>query len=138
VEEWNNFLLDCLLGKSSQSMMDAILSKMNQDKSIGIVFPDEPHAQGWDKNLPISKLLAKKLSIKTLPEYFIFPVGSMFFIRSKVLSSLRKLKLKYNDFPREPIENDGTILHAIERILPFATEQAGFKVATSIAKGSTR
>jgi glycosyltransferase involved in cell wall biosynthesis len=138
VEEWNNFLLDCLLGKSSQSMMDAILSKMNQDKSIGIVFPDEPHAQGWDKNLPISKLLAKKLSIKTLPEYFIFPVGSMFFIRSKVLSSLRKLKLKYKDFPREPIENDGTILHAIERILPFATEQAGFKVATSIAKGSTR
>jgi lipopolysaccharide biosynthesis protein len=62
----------------------------------------------------------------------------MFFIRSKVLSSLRKLKLKYKDFPREPIENDGTILHAIERILPFATEQAGFKVATSIAKGSTR
>jgi glycosyltransferase involved in cell wall biosynthesis len=137
-EEWSNFILDCLLGNSSQNMMDAILSKMNHDKSIGIVFPDEPHAQGWDKNLSIAKVLAKKLSIKALPEYFIFPVGSMFFIRSKALSSLGKLKVKYKDFPSEPLDNDGTILHALERILPFAVEHAGFKVATSFAKGSFR
>jgi hypothetical protein len=31
-------------------MADAILSQLNTDSNIGIVFPDDPNAIGWDKN----------------------------------------------------------------------------------------
>ena len=33
----------------------------------------------------------------------------------------------YEDFPDEPMPVDGTISHAIERILPFVAQDAGFK-----------
>lgn len=37
---------------------------------------------------------------------------------------------KYTDFPEEPMPDDGTISHALERILGFATVDAGYKVKT--------
>ena len=33
---------------------------------------------------------------------------------------------KYEDFPEEPIADDGTFLHALERIRPFAVQHDGF------------
>ena len=111
---------------------------MIRDKNIGIVFPDDPYAIGWTKNRKISELLAKKLSINNLPEYFIFPVGGMFIVRSDALASIKDLEMNYDYFPSEPVPIDGTILHAIERILPFIVQKAGYKVSTCIVDGSTR
>ena len=33
---------------------------------------------------------------------------------------------EYKDFPAEPNGIDGTLLHAVERIYPFASQQAGY------------
>ena len=35
-------------------------------------------------------------------------------------------KWTYDDFPDEPVADDGTLLHAIERIYPFAAQSAGY------------
>ena len=57
----------------------------------------------------------------------IFPVGMMFWARREVLQPLFDLNLSWYDYPKEPIETDGTILHVIERVLPIISAARGFE-----------
>jgi len=108
-----------------------LLSLFISDPKLGLVFAEDRHAAGWNKNYETAKKLAARASPKiTVPEYPYFPLGTMFWARPAALSSLRSLKLRHEDFPTEPLSNDGTILHAIERILPAACEAAGLDWCT--------
>ena len=54
----------------------------------------------------------------------------MFWFRRTALESMFHNKLKYEDFPKEPTGvNDGTIMHAIERLYPFVAQQNGYYTA---------
>jgi lipopolysaccharide biosynthesis protein len=70
-----------------------------------------------------------------LPEHFNFPVGTMFWARTAALSPLFELNLNWNEYPVEPIDHDGTILHAIERLIPFVVKHRGFNIAVSNVPG---
>ena len=61
-----------------------------------------------------------------LPPFFEFPVGTMFWARSEALVPLLELNLDWSDYPEEPLPKDGTMLHALERLLPFAAAREGF------------
>ena len=54
------------------------------------------------------------------------PLGTCFWFRSAALMPLLRKKWKYEDFPPEPNNVDGSILHAIERIYHFSCVEAGF------------
>lgn len=137
IDRWRNFLLENLLG-GTYKMADIIINRMTMDESIGLVFPDNPGVVGWDKNLPIAKQLAEKLHINPLPKYFNFPVGTMFWARVEAIRPLFKLNLTYEDYPEEPLPCDGTILHAIERLLPFIAMKEGYRNVLTNVKGITR
>jgi lipopolysaccharide biosynthesis protein len=73
-----------------------------------------------------------------LPPFFEFPVGSMFWARPCALSPLLDLKLDWDDYPEEPIPDDGTILHALERLIPFSAGKVGLTWSTVHIPGVTR
>jgi lipopolysaccharide biosynthesis protein len=73
-----------------------------------------------------------------LPHAFDFPNGTMFWARPAALEPLFALNLAADDYPAEPLPKDGTLLHALERLLPFAAEKAGYTVATTLVPGSVR
>jgi hypothetical protein len=130
-EEWREFLWQNLLGRS-YPMMDIILDCFAADEALGIVFPDDPHLPDWDSNLGIATQLAARIGIKRpLPPFFSFPVGTMFWARPQALKPLFELNLDWLDYPEEPLPNDGTILHAIERLLPFVIQHAGYRYAAT-------
>ena len=83
---------------------------------------------GWADNYPLAKHVLEKytkLSILDFPTVE-FPEGAMFWARTECLQDLLALPLSYSDFPREPIPEDGTLAHALERlILVFASQQDG-------------
>jgi len=137
-ETWFQFLLENLLG-GRYKMADTILQKMSADPSIGLVFPDDPFVVGWSKNREPAGRLAARLG---LPEpqqtYFNFPVGTMFWARSSAIRALTALNLDWNDYPEEPLPPDGTILHAIERMLPFIAEASFFRSVLTNVSGVTR
>lgn len=119
-EEWSNFLLANLLGRKEYPMIDEIVEAMSNDEFLGLVFPDDPNPIGWDKNLKIAQNLAAELNLPgLLPGSFNFPVGTMFWIKSASLKPLVDYGLVWGDYPVEPLPIDGTILHAIERLMPF-------------------
>ncbi len=126
---WREFLLINLLGDSGNAMLDRIASFLLRNSDIGMVFPDDPGCLGWTANRAEAERLASKLDIKSLPEAINFPVGTMFWARQGALQPLYELGLKWSDYPNEPLGYDGTMLHAIERLLPQICIQQGFRYA---------
>ena len=50
----------------------------------------------------------------------------MFWARKGALTDIYEQNIKWSDYPKEPIKNDGTLLHAIERILPMVAAKNGY------------
>jgi lipopolysaccharide biosynthesis protein len=137
-ERWREFLWQNLIG-DLHPMMDLILARFAGDERLGIVFPDDPYLHDWDGNRSTAEELAARMGMTNpLPPYFDFPVGTMFWARTAALKPLFDLKLGWDDYPREPAANDGTILNAIERLLPFAAGHAGYRFAATHVAGVTR
>jgi lipopolysaccharide biosynthesis protein len=136
-ERWREFLWQNLLG-GYYPMMDTILNQFAKDQNVGLVFADDPHLSDWDFNKRIAEDLAQKLGIELpLPPFLDFPIGTMFWARSRALEPLLALGLNWNDYPAEPAPVDGTILHALERLLPTVARHAGYRYATTHIPGVT-
>ena len=119
-------------------MMDKIINILYQEKDTGLVFPDDPHCAGWDKNLHVARVLARRMQINNLPEQFCFPIGTMFWVKNGALEDLYNLKLSWSDYPEEPIEYDGTMLHSIERLIPIVAQNKGFSYRLTHVQGVYR
>lgn len=136
-ELWRLFLLENLLGSESRSMADSILASMKTDSTIGLVFPDDPHVLNWGANRAFAEPLAARMMLEKLPNHSIFPMGTMFWARTYALIPLINLKLDWDDHPEEPLPFDGTLLHAIERLLPLTLSLSKLRSATTNVIGLT-
>jgi hypothetical protein len=137
-ERWREFLWQNLVG-DQHPMMDIVIERLAADDKLGIVFPEDPYLYHWDANRPIAEGLAARMGIsEPLPAFFDFPIGTMFWARTAALKPLFNLKLGWEDYPQEPVAHDGTILNAIERLLPFVARQTGYRFATTQVPGVTR
>ena len=135
---WREFLLTNLLGTEEAPMADAILSAMHNNPELGLVFPDDPGCIGWTANRSHADALATRLQLGPLPEAINFPVGTMFWARQGALSGLYDLGLSWEDYPDEPLGYDGTMLHAIERLLPQICLDSGMSYAVTHVPGFSR
>lgn len=135
---WRRFLWSNLIGNAN-AMMDEIGRQFEAEAALGLVFPDDPNVIGWDSNKAIAQRFAHEMGLsQALPDAFNFPVGTMFWCRGAALRPLFELGLDWEDFPPEPLPNDGTILHAMERLLPFVARHQGYKIAVTHVRGVTR
>ena len=139
VKRWNAFLSGNLIGRHGQ-MMDAILDRMTADPGIGIVYPDDPMIWGWFENYTMGKTLLEKLGLAIPNEntFFNYPAGSMFWARTAALKPLFDLGLRWEDYPEEPISQDATILHAIERLFGILPGLCGFRTVVTQVEGVSR
>lgn len=83
----------------------------------------------WGTNYSRTKELAEKLGIRVPMSEDHIPaigLGDVFWYRTKAMEPMFRKKWTYEDFPEEPVGMDGTILHAIERLYPFAVQEAGY------------
>jgi glycosyltransferase involved in cell wall biosynthesis len=139
VEAWKTFLLENLIGGDlSGAMLDAILHAMALDPAIGIVFPDDPNVMSWTNNREHAEEVAARMDCGKLPEHFNFPIGSMFWIRSSILSKFVELQLAWSDYPDEPLPADGTVVHAIERLFGALPAMMATSCAVTNVRGVTR
>jgi glycosyltransferase involved in cell wall biosynthesis len=137
-ERWRRFLLGNLLSGAG-GMMDRIVGRMAQDPSIGLVFPDDPYLVNWTANRAGAQSLGRRLGIAgDLPRHFVFPVGTMFWARVDAIRPLLALGLDWPDYPVEPLPYDGSMLHALERLLPFVAERQGFRCVLTSVSGVSR
>ena len=123
---WREFLWQHLIGDAVPAM-DAAFAAFEQDDDLGLIYPADPHLSDWDGNREHAERLIARMGLDTaLPAFFNFPIGTMFWARPRALQPLLDLKLDWSDYPGEPLPYDGTMLHALERLIGLVPLGRGF------------
>ncbi|MDQ0346409.1 rhamnan synthesis F family protein [Ancylobacter vacuolatus] len=139
VSAWSDFLLENLLGgPQGGRMMDLVLGHFAQDPKVGLIYPDDPHIFGWTRNWRKAERLARAMGHAALPKAINFPIGTMFWMRTAALKPFVDLKLEGSDYPREPLSDDGTDLHALERLFGVIPLLEGWRAVVTNIRGVTR
>lgn len=126
---WRHYLLEHLIGSREIAKANLELLSMN---NVGIVYPEhlkqiKKHIN-WGYNFSAAQeILAKAEIVLDLNTVLEFPSGSMFWGRSRAITSILDLNLDFSDFPEEKAQIDGTLAHAIERSLLYFVEKSGHR-----------
>ncbi|MBR0681574.1 hypothetical protein GXW74_13845 [Roseomonas eburnea] len=128
-EEWRRDLLATLLG--SPGMVAGTVEAFARWPRLGIILPRTwPPLQsaidwGWD--FLRARALAARMNIDVSADQVLdFPAGSMFWSRGDALRPLLDLDLKVTDFEAEDGLPNGSLAHAIERLMLHVCEKAGY------------
>lgn len=138
IANWVNFLYSNLLSspESRFPILDSIIQKFRFDSKVGLIYPADPNIYTSDSCAVEMKVVLNRLNISyTIPRYIEFPAGTMFWARREVLDPFFNLDLNWNDYPSEPLSLDGTMLHAIERVIPIVAHVKGYKTMLTYTPG---
>lgn len=130
---WENTL-------KNQNYINQVLELFISNPTLGLVVPPEPYGDfhqhwygdTWFENFELTKRLANllELNVEISKDKPIFTLGTVFWARTKALMKLFDYPWQYDDFIAEPLPIDGTISHAIERILPYVAQDSGYNTGT--------
>lgn len=130
---WDNMLC-------SEDYIKNILNVFEKNSEIGLLVPPEPYGEynyvwygdTWYVDYDNTRQLAKKMCLNSdinLSKQVI-TISTVFWARTGVLKKIFDLNWKYEDFMEEPMPNEGTISHAVEKILGYVAQDAGYKTGT--------
>ena len=134
--EWRRYLLDQLLG--SPETVSAIFRRFDRDPHIGLYFPSPIPTMrdymNWEKNLDRCVELLNAMGMPfSLPPKPDFPVGQMFWARSKAIAPLfREGIVRQSEFEEENYQISNTLAHAIERIWKYVAQGARFTALSAV------
>lgn len=136
---WRGYLLDSLLGERDR--LSWILGMFQANPKLGIVYPESYASvplwgHTWLSNAEWGRQLATLLDFDIdVTSYLDFPAGSMFWARTQAIRPLFELALRTESFPAEEGQIDGTLQHAMERMLCLVPRRQGFFVGILPADG---
>lgn len=128
LDGWLAHILSCLL--PSPHGVSAILGLLSETERVGMVSPALHPALGptvqWGANRAIAEVVTWGRGWPALPENdrLAFAAGSMFWARSEALAPLQKLAIPVDAFT-ETSATDGTLAHAVERLIGVSCGVAG-------------
>ena len=135
-EYWRKYLYENLLG--NKSFIKQILSDFENHKKLGIIFPEPLYFINQDTYTytyldyyyvqKIFDILFPDMNVRA-GNFSIFPVGNMFWARAEAVYQIFNEKI-IELTPEEKGQNDGTILHAIERFWVYLVKLNGFYYKT--------
>ena len=129
-EAWRKTLFGSLAG--SPAIVASILEIFRSDADVGMVIsqhfePIRPFVR-WHHHFRSAARLARRMGFELTSRHAIdMASGSMFWARPAALRALLDLNLQLEDFPGERNQTNGTLAHAIERLLLFVCEASGYK-----------
>lgn len=128
-QDWRRVLIDTLVG--SPRIVASIFALFDADPTLGVLFPQhygEIHRRiSWGGNRNEADRLAQRVGIDLNAAAALdFVAGSMFWARPAALEPLLSLNLKIEDFPPEEGQLDATLAHALERMILYGAEHAGY------------
>lgn len=119
---WKRFLLAILLGDDTHQS-DAM--QHIAAPGVGLVAPLDPYRFGWLENRNALARLAHRLPHPPPAHPLLFPIGNMFWTRARVVQRMNALFGPAYPWPNEPLPNDGTEFHLIERLWPTVAAMEG-------------
>ena len=126
---WRDYLLGNLIG--SPEIAGSILH-LFEDPKLGIVFPQHLFEirgiLNWGYDYDLARDLMRRAGVAIDKNLVLeFPSGSMFWGRSAAIRPFLDAGLRFEDFPDEAGQVDGTLAHAIERVVLMGAEAGGYE-----------
>lgn len=133
---WKYGMWDNMIG--SENHIYKVIDFFSNNPNIGLLVPPAPIGEYntgwfgplWYDNYNNTVNLAKSLGIKIHINEEENPpaVGTIFWARTNALIKLFCKNWYYEDFDEEPLPDNGTLSHAIERIIPYVVEDSGYSI----------
>ncbi|GGP50244.1 rhamnan synthesis F family protein [Shewanella saliphila] len=128
--QWADYLGEYLL--NDQHVIKQMLNHFSDNPNTGMYYPTSfwmmPNwVNHWLKNKHHAKKMAQEWDIELSNDFLAYPAGGMFWARPDALKQLLDKTYQYDDFPAEPLPNDGSELHALERMLGLLAEKNGYQ-----------
>lgn len=114
---WRTFLMNILLG--SKDTLSCALD-MIAAADIGLVSPFDPYQISWNASRRLLDEFEPQMPGAFPKQPILFPVGNMFWTKAGVVAQMNAFFGNEYPWPNEPIANDGTVFHLIERLWPAA------------------
>lgn len=128
--EWRDYLYQQLLPDNSR--LQKALETFIGDPDLGLLAPDG-HAPilkpFWGSNQNWIKRLEQRLNLKPVTDSDVFVAGTMFWFKPQVFDVLNDYPIQCGDFFFDhPQEVDGSLAHALERVLGIMVKQQGYSI----------
>lgn len=128
--QWADYLGEFLL--KDHNVIVKMLNYMNDNQNCGVYYPTyfpvtPDWVNHWLKNKPFRNKYYDDWQLEDKDDFLCYPVGGMFWAKPEALKQMLETKYQYEDFPPEPLANDGSELHALERCIGLLAEKNGYK-----------
>ncbi len=141
-QNFKEHMIDNLL--YNRNYVANLLHLFDKEPQLGIIMPPVIHTgygtmgHGWSINREIALAWAKKLGIHTLFDAHtpLAPYGSMYWFRADALKKLAVYDWRIQDFDVEVGKVDGTLAHALERLIVYAAMEAGYYARSAMNRVS--
>ena len=122
----------------TREFVENVVATFDSEPRLGLLSPTPPnhadyfpiYSYSWGPNFDRTKMLLEKELNLNVPldahKEVIAPLGTMFWFRPAALKPLFDHDWQWEDFPPEPNDIDGTILHAIERAYGYVAQASGY------------
>lgn len=126
---WNNML-------ASGAYIFNVIDLFEKNEELGLLVPPEmaglwcnhAYTDMWKTDFDNTLKLAKYLNLSCNIDikYPPITIGTVFWCKTDAMRKLFLKKWQYSDFREEPLPLFGTLGHAVERILAYVAQDAGF------------
>lgn len=133
---WNNLLV-------SEDYIYNIIGILEEHQELGLLVPPElpgiwcahAYADLWKTDFDNTLKLAEDLELDCNIDaaYPFITVGTVFWGRVSAVKKLLVKEWKYEDFQEEPLPLFGTIGHAVERVLGYVAQDAGYETGYAMS-----
>lgn len=128
--QWFDYLHQYLL--KDRHVIACLLRLFNSNPDLGMYYPTSfwmmpSWVNHWTCNKTFAAGFVNDWGIDITENFVNYPVGGMFWARPEAIKQLLETEYNYEDFPAEPLPNDGSWLHALERSVGLLAEKNDFK-----------
>jgi hypothetical protein len=130
LHDWGAYLIENLIG--SPELWAATIELFNNDRECGLAYPETFEllpfwSEHWLGNFDIAQHWAQQHRLYLSPGFVHYPVGGMFWARPAAIAQLLEHDWSYEIFPTEESQLDGTMHHAVERLVGAVCALNGYR-----------
>ncbi|GGD57476.1 rhamnan synthesis F family protein [Lacimicrobium alkaliphilum] len=128
--QWFDYLNQFLF--KDLHVVSCLLRLFSDNPQLGMYYPTSfwmmpAWVNHWTCNKPFVQDFVEQWGLDISDNFVNYPVGGMFWARPKALEQLLSQSFDYEDFPPEPLPNDGSWLHGLERTVGLLAEKNGYQ-----------
>ncbi|QKJ67892.1 glycosyltransferase [Deefgea piscis] len=138
VDDWRNEILRGIIPVRNEIFN--IFSIFDKFPDVGVISSQGTlvFADAYIHNRAYLEKLSLRLGFEFSELKYEYPAGSMFWCRGIVLDSFKNLNINIEDFEIEQGQLDGTLAHALERLVPLVAFKSGLITVDSGYQGAIK